>query len=145
MKYETEGARLKELRIAADVTLDYAGEYIGLSGPAIGHYEKGRNRPSIDGARALDDLYKAAGEVVALYGFTPRSGGPSLADVDRKMTELLAIVVGMGATQKQLAADVRRALDLEADEPRQDDPTSLPSLPAPAPSTDPTGPLPHRP
>jgi transcriptional regulator with XRE-family HTH domain len=110
-KYATQGAALRKIRErAGDITLADAGRHVGLSGPAIAHYESGRSRPDPEVARALDELYGASGEVVGLYGVTPREGGVNLSDLDEKLDRIINAQVDARVIGRTTAADATLAV-----------------------------------
>lgn len=110
MKYQEQGARLRELRTAADKTLDEVGRHVGLSGPAARHWETGRSRPDADVARALDDLYGTGGEIVGLYGYAPEPGTVTLTAIDAKLDDLSAQVTTEIGSNTALAVELMRQM-----------------------------------
>lgn len=66
----TRGERLKQLREAAGLYQRQVAAVFDVDKQAVSAWEQDRANPSTDKIGRLDDLYRAGGEVLRLYGVT---------------------------------------------------------------------------
>lgn len=72
------GKRLKKLRKEHEYTQDFLADYLNVTRPAIGYYEKGTNEPPLQTLIKLADLYQVsldwlAGRTNVKYNFNLES------------------------------------------------------------------------
>ena len=72
------GERLKKLRKEHEYTQDFLADYLNVTIPAIGYYEKGTNEPPLQTLIKLADLYQVsldwlAGRTNVKYNFNLES------------------------------------------------------------------------
>lgn len=146
------GEMMSKRRNELDWSLASVGEAVAkkvgrprpFSTEAVRKWEKGTVPEERAVRHALDDLYGFDGALVKAFGITQPDAGPGFVELDQKLTELLALVRGMGAALRKLADDDR-------DPPLVEPPPAAPTTTrsprgqrAPRPSADPTGPAPRR-
>lgn len=98
----TRGERLRELRDAKGLTQRAVADHFEIDKASISEWERDRSAPSRRRLVALDDLYDAGGEVLALYGVKPSIEAAPLDMV----AALLDRVDRLALLVEQLRADV---------------------------------------
>lgn len=114
MKYQKQGARLRQVREASGLTQEDVGRHLGISGPAVRHYETGRSRPDPETAEALDSLFGTGGEIAGLYRYAAGDADPlTVADLarilDGRADEVVAALVELAKTHRSEFRALRKA------------------------------------
>lgn len=94
------GSRLRRLRIAKGLSQSYVAEQLGVSGPSISGWEKGRARPKHDRLEALADLLGISLSQLLIDG-KPEP----LRDMVREGRERIARAAGVRPDQVRIVID----------------------------------------
>ena len=81
------GSRLYDLRIGKGMSQSEVGKAIGLSGSAIGNYEKGTREPTIDALKALSSLFN-----VDMDYLLDKKAVAAESNVDPQLTQKFTII-----------------------------------------------------
>lgn len=55
---------LREYRVLANMTQRELGEKVGVTGQAIGHYESGQRKPTLETAKKIADVFNVSIEEI---------------------------------------------------------------------------------
>lgn len=105
------GDVIREHRERARLTQDDVAVALGKTEGAVSQWETGRTHPRRATALRLDDLLNAGGAIAGVLGYVKPAatrGGPSLASVDRRVTELGQLVQELTARVDAQDAEIRK-------------------------------------